>query len=42
LIDFSNQYYYDLLRLRDIKLVWVDEAMLTFSKGAWSVKHESI
>ena len=54
-IDYTNQYYYDLFRemydavkvtqLRDVKLVWVDEAMFTFntfSKRAWSAKHKSI
>ena len=52
MIDCSNQYYYDLFRdmydavkvtrLRDVKLVWVDEAMFTlntFSTRAWSAKH---
>ena len=32
-------------RLRDVKLVWVDEAMFTFntfSTRAWSAKHLSI
>ena len=32
-------------RLRDVKLVWVDEAMFTFntfSTRAWSAKHQSI
>ena len=51
-IDYTNQYYYDLFReiydadkvtrLRDVKLVWVDEAMFTFntfSTRAWSAKH---
>ena len=54
-IDYTNQYYYDLFRemydavkvtrLRDVKLVWVDEAMFTFntfSTRAWSAKHYSI
>jgi hypothetical protein len=27
-------------RLKDIKLMWLDEAMLTFSKKPLSVKHE--
>ena len=48
-IDYTNQYYYDLFRdmydavkvtrLRDMKLVWFDEAMFTFnnfSTRAWS------
>ena len=55
MIDYTNQYYYDLIRemydavkvtrLRDVKLVWVDEAMFTFntfSTRAWSAKHQSI
>ena len=54
-IDYSNQYYYNLFRdmydavkvtrHRDVKLVWVDEAMFTFntfSMRAWSGKHQSI
>jgi transposase len=54
-IDYTNQYYHDLFRemydavkvsrLRDVKLVWVDEAMFTFntfSTRAWSAKHQSI
>ena len=52
MIYYTNQYYYDLFldmydavkvtRLRDVKLVWVDEAMLTFNTfntRAWSAKH---
>ena len=52
MIDYTNQYYYNLFRemydavnvtlLRDVKLVWVDEAMFTFntfSTRAWSAKH---
>ena len=40
-IDYTNQYYYDLFRdmydavkvtrLREVKLVWVDDAMFTFN-----------
>ena len=54
-IDYTNQYYYDLfrdmydavefLRLRDVKLVWVDEAMFTFNTfttRAWSGTNQSI
>ena len=54
-IDYTNQYYHNLFRemydavkvtrLRDVKLVWVDEAMFTFntfSTRAWSAKHQSI
>jgi transposase len=54
-IDYTNHYYYNLFRemydavkvtrLRDVKLVWVDEAMFTFntfSTRAWSAKHQSI
>ena len=54
-IDYTNQYYYDLFRemydavratrLRDIKLVWVDETMFTFNTfatRAWSSKHQRI
>lgn len=52
LIDYTNQYYFNLFkemylavkgtRLRDKKLVWVDEAVFTFntfSTKAWSAKH---
>ena len=52
MIDYTNQYYYNLFRemfdafkvtrLRDVKLVWVDEAMFTFntfSTRAWSSKN---
>ena len=48
-IDYTNLYYYNLYRemydavkvtqVRDVKLVWVDEAMFTFnifSTRAWS------
>ena len=55
IIDYTNQYYYNLFRdmydavkvtrLRDVKLVWVDEAMFTFntfSTRAWSAKNKSI
>jgi len=55
IIDYSNQYYlnlfrdmYDALkvtRLRDRKLVWVDEAVFsfnTFGTRAWSSKYSSI
>ena len=55
MIDYTNQYYYDLFRemydtvkvtrIRDVKLVWLDEAMFTFntfSKRAWSAKRQSI
>ena len=51
-IDYTNQYYYNLFRemydalkvtrLKDVKLVWVDEAMFTFntfSTRAWSSKN---
>ena len=41
MIDYTNQYYYNLFRemfdavkvtsLRDVKLVWVDEDMFTFN-----------
>ena len=41
MIDYTNQYYYNLFRemhdavkvtrLSDVKLVWVDEAMFTFN-----------
>jgi len=54
-IDYTNPYYHNLFRemydavkvtrLRDVKLVWVDEAMFTFntfSTRAWSAKHQSI
>ena len=54
-IDYGNSYYYNLFRdmydavkvtrHRDVKLVWVDEAMFTFntfSTRAWSAKHHSI
>ena len=54
-IDYGNPYYYNLFRdmydavkvtrHRDVKLVWVDEAMFTFntfSTRAWSAKHQSI
>ena len=36
---------FKVARLRDVKLVWVDEAMFmfnTFSTRAWSAKHQSI
>ena len=52
MFDYTNQYNYNLFRdmydavnvtlLRDVKLVWVDEAMFTFntfSTRAWSAKH---
>jgi len=52
IIDYTNQYYFNLFqemyqavkrtRLRDKKLVWVDEAVFTFntfSTKAWSAKH---
>jgi putative transposase len=55
MIDYTNPYYHHLFRemydavkvsrLRDVKLVWVDEAMFTFntfSTRAWSAKHQSI
>ena len=54
-IDYGNPHYYNLFRdmydavkvtrHRDVKLVWVDEAMFTFntfSTRAWSAKHQSI
>ena len=54
-IDYGNEHYHNLFRdmydavkatrHRDVKLVWVDEAMFTFntfSKRAWSAKHQSI
>ncbi len=54
-IDYANQYYLNLfrdmyeavkrVRLRDKKLVWVDEAVFTFntlSTKAWSGKYSSI
>lgn len=54
-IDYANQYYLNLfrdmheavkrVRLRDKKLVWVDEAVFTFntfSTKAWSGKYTSI
>jgi hypothetical protein len=54
-IDYAIEYYYNLFRemydavkatrLRDVKLVWLDEAMFTFntfSKRAWSAKNQSI
>jgi len=54
-IDYTNQYYYNLFRdmydalkttrLRDRKLVWVDEAVFTFNTfntRAWSSKYTSI
>ena len=55
MIDYANPYYHDLFRemydavkvtrLRDVKLVWVDETMFifnTFSTRAWSAKNQSI
>ena len=55
IIDYSNQYYFNLFdqmyhsvkttRLRDKKLVWIDEAVFTFntfSTRAWSGKHSRI
>lgn len=54
-IDYNNQYYFNLFqemfqavkrtRLRDKKLVWIDEAVFTFntfSKRAWSAKFSNI
>ena len=54
-IVYTNQYYFNLFqemhqavkstRLRDKKLVWVDEAVFTFntfSTKAWSAKYQSI
>ena len=54
-IDYAIEYYYNLFRemydavkatrLRDVKLVWVDEAMFTFntfSTKAWSARHQSV
>ena len=54
-IDFDDQFYRDFFRqmydgvkvarLRDIKLLWVDETMFTFrtfAARAWSAKHQSI
>ena len=54
-IDYSNQYYLNLFRdmhtavrrarLRDLKLVWVDEAVFTFntfSTKAWAGRYSSI
>ena len=55
IIDYTNQYYFNLFaemhqairaaKLRDKKLVWVDEAVFTFntfSTRAWSSKYHSI
>ena len=54
-IDYANQYYFNLFsdmhhavrsaKLRDKKLVWVDEAVFTFntfSTRAWSAKYSRI
>jgi hypothetical protein len=54
-IDYTNQYYQNLFRemydavkvtrLRDVRLVWLDEAMFTFntfSTRALSAKHQTI
>ena len=54
-IDYANQYYFNLFndmhnsvrsaKLRDKKLVWVDEAVFTFntfSTRAWSAKYTRI
>ena len=54
-IDYANQHYFNLFRemfqaikvarLRDKKLVWVDEAVFTFNTfktKAWSSKYSSI
>ena len=55
MIDYANQYYFNLFKdmhnsvrfekLRDNKLVWVDEAVFTFntfSTRAWSAKYTRI
>ena len=55
IIDYSNQYYFNLFndmyfavksaRLRDKKLVWIDEAVFTFNtfrKRAWAGKYSRI
>ena len=55
IIDYSNLYYYNLFnemffavklaRLRDKKLVWIDEAVFTFNtfrKRAWAGKYSRI
>jgi len=54
-VDFNDPHYLDLFkemyeavritRLKDMKLVWVDEAVFTFNKlgtRAWSSKYQSV